>query len=146
MLRAAIQKQDSYFLYVHEGPLDVNVAIYDGLRAALNRCVTVCTVRIATVPTAHAPDNKMDACFEEMLCEEICRCPHVYKSSLKEYKGSQMALNSWRVCVQYNNRMKKLNFPLQDQVDYRTVLNCNLMSLFAPPSRHRGHSVRTSTL
>lgn len=108
--------------------------------------MTVCTVRIATVPTAHAPDNKMDACFEEMLCEEIRRCPHLYKSSLKEYKGSQLALNSWRVCVQYNNRMKKLNFPLQDQVDYRTVLNCNLMSLFAPPSRHRGHSVRTSTL
>ncbi len=26
---------------------------------------------------AHALDNKMDACFEERLCEEIRRYPHL---------------------------------------------------------------------
>lgn len=42
----------------------------------------------------------MDACFEKRLCEEIRRFPHLYNSSLKEYKDTLMVLNSWREVAQ----------------------------------------------
>ncbi|XP_042367631.1 uncharacterized protein LOC121961642 isoform X3 [Plectropomus leopardus] len=42
----------------------------------------------------------MDSCFEERLCEEIRRHPHLYDSSLREYKDGQMVLNSWREIAQ----------------------------------------------
>ncbi|XP_064165316.1 delta-aminolevulinic acid dehydratase isoform X1 [Anguilla rostrata] len=42
----------------------------------------------------------MDARFEERLCEEIRRYPHLYNSSLTKYKDSRTALNSWREIAQ----------------------------------------------
>ncbi|XP_044198911.1 zinc finger protein 345-like isoform X2 [Thunnus albacares] len=50
--------------------------------------------------TTLTPQNKMYASFEERLCEEIRRYPHLYNSSLKEYKDSQLLLNSWREIAQ----------------------------------------------
>ncbi|XP_023273737.1 zinc finger protein 2-like isoform X3 [Seriola lalandi dorsalis] len=38
----------------------------------------------------------MDSCFEERLCKEIRRYPQLYDSSLKQYRDSQITLNSWR--------------------------------------------------
>lgn len=55
---------------------------------------------IPSAPTAHVPDNKMDACLKERLSEEICLYPHLYHLSLKEYKDGLMALNSWRENMQ----------------------------------------------
>lgn len=62
--------------------------------------VSMRTVRLASAPTAHAPDNKMDSWFEERLCKEIRRYPHSYNSSFKQYRDSQMVLNSWREIAQ----------------------------------------------
>ncbi len=42
--------------------------------------VAAWTVQIVSVPTACAPDNKMDACFEERLCEEIHNYPHLIRN------------------------------------------------------------------
>nr|XP_033470500.1 zinc finger protein 37-like isoform X3 [Epinephelus lanceolatus] len=38
----------------------------------------------------------MESCFDTKLCEEVRRHPHIYDSSLKGYKDSQMLSNSWR--------------------------------------------------
>ena len=34
--------------------------------------------------------------IEELLGEEVCKYEHLYNPSLKEYKDTQMAINSWR--------------------------------------------------
>ncbi|XP_053169755.1 zinc finger and BTB domain-containing protein 40-like [Scomber japonicus] len=42
----------------------------------------------------------MFASFEERLCEQIRRYPHIYNSSLREYKDNQLLLKSWRKVAQ----------------------------------------------
>ncbi|XP_059182342.1 zinc finger and SCAN domain-containing protein 12-like [Centropristis striata] len=43
----------------------------------------------------------MDAvCFEDQLCEEIRRHPHLYDSSLEQHRDSRVVLNSWREIAQ----------------------------------------------
>ncbi|XP_031169494.1 zinc finger protein 182-like isoform X3 [Sander lucioperca] len=44
--------------------------------------------------------HNMDACFEERLCEEVRRYPHLYDRSVKDYNDRQMTLNSWRQIAQ----------------------------------------------
>ncbi|XP_028426300.1 zinc finger protein 37-like isoform X2 [Perca flavescens] len=44
--------------------------------------------------------NNMDASFEEQLCEEVRRYPHLYDRSVKECNDSQMTLNSWQQIAQ----------------------------------------------
>ncbi|XP_031169502.1 uncharacterized protein LOC116060185 isoform X5 [Sander lucioperca] len=44
--------------------------------------------------------NNMDATFEERLCEEVRRYPHLYDRSVKECNDSQIMLNSWRQIAQ----------------------------------------------
>ncbi len=50
------------------------------------------TVHIATALTAHASDNKMDACFEERLCKEIRRYPHLTINSPPREKSLTSSL------------------------------------------------------
>ena len=38
--------------------------------------------------------TNMDA-FEELLCDEVRRYPHLYNPSLQYYKDAQMTTNSW---------------------------------------------------
>ncbi|XP_042262774.1 uncharacterized protein LOC121894316 [Thunnus maccoyii] len=42
----------------------------------------------------------MEAEFEERLCEEVRRYPHLYNSSFKQHKDSQMCNTSWREIAQ----------------------------------------------
>lgn len=46
----------------------------------------------------HTLHNKMFASFEERLCEQIRRYPHIYNS--REYKDNQLLLEAWREIAQ----------------------------------------------
>ncbi|XP_062300139.1 zinc finger protein 345-like isoform X2 [Scomber scombrus] len=50
----------------------------------------------------------MFASFEERLCEQIRRYPHIYNSSLREYKDNQLLLKSWRKVAQALGRDENL--------------------------------------
>ena len=42
----------------------------------------------------------MEAYIDERLCEEVRKYPHLYNSSMKEYKDVYMGCNSWREIAQ----------------------------------------------
>ncbi|CAM4715454.1 unnamed protein product [Leuciscus chuanchicus] len=42
----------------------------------------------------------MESYEDEILCEEVRKYPHLYNSSLKDYKDAHMACNSWREIAQ----------------------------------------------
>ncbi len=58
-------------------------------------------VIICSVPTVHAPDNTMDACFEERLREELRRYPHLTinfpSGTIKSISTTVHSIDTWWV-------------------------------------------------
>ncbi len=106
---------------VRFSPCDENVVIRPCSRESVRspKFLTAWTVHKASVPTLHAPDNKMDACFEERLFMEIYRDSHLGRNLwstshtagvLLRTQGSAVSnvklfeKGSWERCKQHYRR------------------------------------------